>query len=86
MRRGSATCSSTLEEKQTSTAPSRTGSARASPHTSPTGRRSTDAYRAPAARKAAAKNPGPPPTSSTRCPHTTACRVTSATESAASGS
>lgn len=86
MRSGSATCSSTFEEKHTSTTSSRTGNACASPHTSPMGRRSTDTYRAPAAPNAAAKNPGPPPTSSTRNPGTATWRPTSATESAASGS
>ena len=83
---GSATCSSTLEEKHTSTTSSRTGNACASPHTSPMGRRSSDTYRAPAAPKAAAKNPGPPPTSNTRKPGTATCRPTSATESTANGS
>jgi hypothetical protein len=75
MLAGSLTCSSTFEEKQTSTALSATGSRMPSPRTasgggvplpaSSAGSGSIRMQRAPRARKAAVKWPGPPPMSMT---------------------
>ncbi len=79
MRQGSGTCSSTLEEKQTSTEASRSGMSSALPSTAPSGTapsraiispasQSTHSVRAPWARSTSVKYPGPPPTSATSAP------------------
>ena len=93
-RHGAGTCSTTLEEKHTSTDPDATGSRSPRPATAavPAGRgprsspgsASSATYRAPAAANAAANCGGPAPTSSTVRPASGPCSPTSATESRAS--
>lgn len=79
MRSGSGTCSSTLEEKQTSTDPVANGRSSALPSTACSGgspsrsrispaSQSTQTVLAPRARSASAKYPGPPPMSATVAP------------------
>jgi hypothetical protein len=90
----SSTCSSTFDDRQTSIEPEASGSRSALPAMLPlTGRPSavispqsvsTDKDRAPARRSSLTKNPGPPPTSATTRPPSSAYWPSWATVSAAS--